>query len=142
MTVKHKFKFTERSKAELALLDKDVTDKLWLNFLKPILDGYTPPDELPGKYKPSWAARFLESPMRQAFVTHAREQNIHHYHFGYRIYTAGRDPEYSGDVSDGIIHTRIDNGDSEISHVILQTCIEHPSPFKYPFELTKDPALD
>ncbi|MCG9553798.1 hypothetical protein L1D11_10490 [Vibrio sp. Isolate32] len=141
--MKHTIKFTEASKKELASLGKDVSDKVWEHFIKPIVkNGLTPPDELRGKYKPSWACDFVYSPMKQAFIANAEANNLHHYHFGFQYYKTGNDKDYPGEVSDGIIHSRIEVGEDVTTHVILQSCLEHPSPFKYPFERTNDKALD
>ncbi|WP_283630279.1 hypothetical protein [Shewanella baltica] len=140
--MQHIVKFTVKSKSELANLDKDVAKKLWDSFLNPIRNGLTPPEELQGKYKPSWASKFVNSPMKQAFIEHAERYNLHHYHFGYKLYFEGNDPDYSGDVSDGIIHTRIEVKATETIHVILETCLKHPSPFKYPFERANDLSTD
>lgn len=138
----HKIKFTETSRAELASLSKEVTDKLWDNFIQPVKNGLTPPDELQGKYKPSWASKFVNSPMKLAFVENAENKKLHHYHFGYRFYINGKDPDYDGDVSDGIVHTRIESLKDLTSHIILQVCLEHPSPFKYPFERSDDQPVE
>jgi len=140
--MEHKVKFTKISKAELANLGKGVTDKLWDNFIVPIKNGLTPPDELQGKYKPSWECSFINSPMKQAFINHAKKLNLYHYHFGYQFYRNGNDPVYTGDVSDGIVHTRIEVEDTYTTHIILQSCLEHPSPFKYPFERSSDEEID
>lgn len=140
--MEHKIKLTETSRKELASLSREVTDKLWEHFIQPIKNGLTPPHELQGKYKPSWASTFVKSPMMQAFVDNAKKNNLYHYHFGYKFYVDGSDPNYDGDVSDGIVHTRIESNEYLTTHLILQVCLEHPSPFKYPFERTNDKPFD
>lgn len=137
----HKVQFTRQSADELKLLDKDVVAKLFVNFIQPIRNGLTPPGELQGKYKPSWEMPFIKTPFQQAYVDHATKHNLHHYHFGYKIYSPGRDAKYPGDESAGIVHTRIENGQEATSHVILETCLDHPSPFKYPFARATEPAV-
>lgn len=137
----HDVDFTRRSLDELKGMGREVTDKLFRNFVKPIRDGYIPPKELRGKYKPSWEMRFIDSPMKQAFMDKAVEYNFHHYHFGYKFYDEGKDSIYAGDVSDGIIHTRIETRNERTLHVIAQVCLEHPSPFKYPFDRALDKPI-
>ena len=137
----HTVGFTKRSLVEIKEMSKDVTDKLFINFVKPIKNGFTPSD-LRGKYKPSWEMKFVNSPMKQAFVKTSKEYNLHHYHFGYQFYKTGNDPKFDGDVSDGIIHTRVNIANKTTSHVILQVCLKHPSPFKYPFERAIDKSIE
>ena len=58
---------------QLKQLDDDVIKKLYKNFINPIINGYTP-DELEGKYKPSWEMDFVNSPMKEAFLELAKKE--------------------------------------------------------------------
>jgi hypothetical protein len=135
---KHEVNFTQKVIEELGEMGKAVSDKLFLHFVKPISNGVIPPHELQGRYKPSWEMPFINSPMREAFMKQSKLYNLHHYHFGYQFYIDANDLKYPGNVSDGIIHTLIICGDEVVSHNILQVCLEHPSPFKQPFERVND----
>jgi hypothetical protein len=119
-------------------MHNDVKVALYNNLVKPIQNGYEPPDELRGKYKPSWEMPFRNSPMKDAFMQEAENHNLHHYHFGYKIYTLGNDPIYDGEVSDGIAHTKILNDDKIRTHQVIEICLTHPSPFKVPFDRVHD----
>ncbi|SFK02751.1 hypothetical protein [Methylophaga sulfidovorans] len=134
----HRVNFTNKSLAELKSMDENVTKALFKNFILPIKNGHRPPHDLQGKYKPSWEMPFVNSPMREAFMQQSKALNLFHYHFGYMFYRSGNDPHYPGDISDGIIHTQVICEPSIVSHNILQVCLEHPSPFKQPFERVND----
>jgi hypothetical protein len=118
---------------QLKQLDDDVIKKLYKNFINPIKNGYTP-DELEGKYKPSWEMEFVNSPMKDAFLELAKKEQLHHYHFGYKFYKDGFDKKYFGKVSDGIIHLEQNELDTAVEHLIFDVCLEHPSPFKVPWD--------
>ncbi|MGI2132303.1 hypothetical protein ACRN93_13400 [Shewanella baltica] len=79
--------------------------------------------------------------MKKAFTDLARERNFHHYHFGYSHYKEGNDPAYQGDVSDGILHIRKNDNASCSEHILFSVCLEHPSPFKIPFEKDASKAV-
>ncbi|MDO7083582.1 hypothetical protein WNY51_15010 [Pseudocolwellia sp. AS88] len=128
----HKVSFSQDSIEQLKVLDDDAKKKLFSNFITPIRNGYNP-DELEGKYKPSWEMQFVDSAMKVAFMEKAREDCLYHYHFGYKYYQDGRDPNYFGKVSDGIVHIQQDFNVEIIDHVIFDICLKHPSPFKVPF---------
>lgn len=134
----HKVKVSRNCKEELQKLDKQLSDCLWRNFIMPIQNGLTPPDELEGKYKPSWAANFVGSPMADAFQACAKENNLYHYHVGYRFYREGKDPDYPGNVSEGIAHTRCDEYKDAVQHTVIKLCSTHSSPFTIPFNNAKD----
>jgi hypothetical protein len=121
---------------DLKKLEKKVVDKLFANFIKPLLLGYAK-DHLEGKYKPSWELPTSDrSPFRNAFARSYRENNLYHYHFGYPIYIEGKDPNYPGKVSDGIVHTVYQESNSSAAmkqcHKIFHIDLTHPSPFKVP----------
>lgn len=134
----HQVTLTQNVINELKELDPIVLTKLYDNLIHPIKNGLEPPHELQGKYKPSWEMPFVNSPMKMAFMQQAQSMNLHHYHFGYKIYTNGNDPKYDGDVSDGIVHTKITNDSTNMTHNVFQICLSHPSPFKIPFERAND----
>lgn len=136
--MEHQVKFGSGFMSEMKDLDDAVIKKLFINFIAPIRNGLTPPEDLEGKYKPSWEMPFANSIMKQAFITETKKHNLHHYHFGYSFYKDGKDPKYDGSVSDGIIHTRIEVDVAETRHVITDLCLKHPSPFKIPFETAFD----
>lgn len=106
------------------------------NFIRPISNGWDPFSELTGKYKPSFDVDFTCSVVKDAFIAQAKKHNLFHYHFGYPIYKGGSDDKYQGDVSDGIIHTKLITNEAEkiIEHRIIQICKLHPSPFVVPFD--------
>ncbi len=135
----HVVYFSEPFLDELRDHHDDVIEKIYNNFINPIKNGLEPPHELQGKYKPSWEMKFLDSPMKKAFVDLAKSQNLHHYHFGHQFYRTGNDPDYQGDVSDGILHIKINTlSIDSAEHVLFALCLEHPSPFKVPFEKKTD----
>ncbi|RUO58672.1 hypothetical protein [Pseudidiomarina marina] len=134
----HKVKVSNNCKKELQKLDKALSDCLWRNFIQPIQNGLVPPEELQGKYKPSWAANFLGSPMAEAFRKCAEENNLYHYHIGYRFYRTGNDPDYPGDVSEGIAHTRCERYQDTFQHTVIKLCSTHSSPFTIPLANIKD----
>lgn len=121
---------------DLRKLEEKVVKTLFNNFIKPLLLGYQK-DHLEGKYKPSWELPTDGTSLfRKAFADLYKENNLHHYHFGYPIYKSGKDPKYPGKVSDGIVHTIYkESNSSELtnqSHKIFHIDLTHPSPFKVP----------
>ncbi len=136
---KHKVGLTRSVINQIQSSDKEISDKLYLNFISPIMNGWVPPEDLQGKYKPSWEASFVNSAMQQAFVQQAIDNNLYHYHFGYKIYSKGGDVKYPGDISDGIIHTQVKCGEEEALHNVIKICLTHPSPFRIPIEMIEDP---
>lgn len=138
--MQHGFAFTIHTIKQLKSYPKAVRLKLFENFIDYFRAGHDP-SALPGKYKPDWEAKFVKSPMVKGFIDLAKEKNIHHYHFGYKIYEDGRDREYPGDTSAGIIHNRIETNPESTRHVIIEVCLKHPSPFKTPWMHYDDNAL-
>ncbi|GEA08534.1 hypothetical protein KUL42_32950 [Alteromonas sp. KUL42] len=138
--MQHGFAFTIHSIKQLKGYPNEVRVKLFQNFINYFKAGHDP-SALPGKYKPDWEAKFVTSPMVQGFIDLAKEKNIHHYHFGYKMYEDGRDEKYPGNTSSGIIHNRIEEDGTETRHVIIEVCLKHPSPFKTPWNLYDDAAL-
>lgn len=136
----HGFAFTKRTREQLKEIPVPAREQLFRNFIKPLLDGYLP-EELRGKYKPNWEFQGTPSPMRQSFLEQSKLKNIYHYHFGYKMYTDGRDERFPGDVSDGITHNRVEIKDNNVQHVIIDICLKHPSPFKTPYQLYDDKAV-
>lgn len=130
---KHKVNITHKALHELKIMDREVTEKLYVNFIAPIENGCVPPNDLQGRYKPSCNMPFINTPMKQAFIDISKQHNLHHYHFGYKFYKNGNEVNFAGDVSDGIIHTKVTCGDDFVYHNILEVCLEHPSPFKIPY---------
>ena len=139
--MKHGFAFTKNTLKQLKDHPKEVRDKLYRNFIAFFKAGHDP-DVLPGKYKPDWEAKFVESPMVEGFIELAKDMNIHHYHFGYKFYEDGRDKDYPGNVSAGIIHNRIEVKPNHTQHVIIDVSLKHPSPFKSPWGHYKDEAIE
>lgn len=135
----HKVRLSNRCKSELQSKDKKVIDCLFNNFVRPIKNGYVPPAELQGKYKPSHLANFMDSPMAASFRQCAEVNNLHHYHIGYMHYRTGNDPDYPGDVSEGIAHTRIESCavSKKTEHIIIQVSEKH-SPFVVPINRARD----
>jgi hypothetical protein len=130
--MEHEVFFTDYSKSQLKNLNEEAQKKLFKNFVKPIKDGLNP-NELEGKYKPSWEMSFINTPMKQAFVEQAKSESLHHYHFGFRYYRDGKDVKYFGKVSDGIVHIKQNSILKHVEHIVFDICLEHPSPFKVPF---------
>ncbi|NQZ05591.1 MAG: hypothetical protein HRT35_00380 [Algicola sp.] len=124
---------------QLKRLDDDVLRKLYKNFINPLKNGYTP-DELEGKYKPSWEMAFVDSPMKAAFLALAEKEQLYHYHFGYKFYKDGYDKHYFGKVSDGIIHVQCNELNTMTEHLVFDVCLEHPSPFKIPWDKSRSNA--
>lgn len=123
---------------QLKTSEDEVKKKLFNNFINPIKNGYEP-HELEGKYKPSWEMEFVDSAMKEAFMSQAKTDCLYHYHFGYSYYKDGKDPNYFGKVSDGIVHIQqdVNNTIAITDHVIFDICLQHPSPFKVPFTKNK-----
>lgn len=129
----HTVEFTEESIRDLKSLPDDALNKFKRNFLDPIRNGYEP-EELPGRYKASWEAARHLSTFHAVFTEKAKQLNLWHYHFGYKEYKQSDNVDYPGMVSDAIVHTiRQPNEVGEI-HQVVQICLEHPSPFKIPWE--------
>ncbi|HAT8500815.1 TPA: hypothetical protein I7212_14325 [Vibrio vulnificus] len=143
--MEHKAYFTRTVLDEMKKLERDVIDSVYKHFVQPInFNGLTPPDELRGKYKPSWKMKTPEhkrTAFQNTFLEDAENKRQYHYHFGYKMYSGGKDPEFPGDESAGILHTRIDVSKAVTEHVILEVCLKHPSPFKYPFFRADDLAV-
>lgn len=133
--MKHRVRLTRDLTDSMKTLDKQLIAALYSNFIKPISNGLSPlnPNELEGKYKPSWASDFPNSSLRQVFIDKAKLKNAYHYHVGYKIYQKGKDKKYPGSESAGIAHTRVDVSGDLTDHVILDVCADHPSPFTYPY---------
>lgn len=134
----HKVKITTKCKEELRQADKQLSMCLFKNFVQPIRNGLTPPHELQGKYKPSFQADFVGSPMADSFRKCAKDHNLHHYHIGFRFYRDGLDKDYPGAVSEGIAHTRISNEDSCYLHTVIKVSATHGSPFTIPIHNALD----
>ena len=114
--------------------DLFVLQLLQENFIAPLLNG-NPIEHLEGKVKPSWAIRNTNtSSARLALAQVAKEHNLYHYHFGFPRYSEGRDADYPGCESAGILHF----GDWEIkgkrTFVLLRLDLEHPTPFSVPVD--------
>jgi hypothetical protein len=124
---------------QLKQLDNEVLRKLYKNFISPLKNGYTP-DELEGKYKPSWEMAFVDSPMKEAFLTLAEKEQLYHYHFGHKYYKDGYDKRYFGKVSDGIIHVQRNELSTMTEHLVFDVCLEHHSPFKIPWDKNRSKA--
>lgn len=132
--------FNEKSIDQLKSYEPDVRKLLFSNFID-IAKRFNYPDVIDsfeGKFKPSWECEFAVSMMRASFLELAEEFDLHHYHFGYKFYKDGNDPKYDGKVSDGIIHFRVINEDGFTEFRIIEVCLEHPSPFKIPFNNVHD----
>lgn len=137
MIQQHKVLYTVRFLREVNELDDEAIKKLHSNFVQWISNGYTP-EELPGRFKPSWEVQFFKSALHEAFIEEAKKKNLYHYHIGYRFYQDSNDTAYPGKVSDGIIHTKQMEVNDTVSHCVLQLCTTHPSPFKVPFDRVDD----
>lgn len=129
----HILDFTDEALSDMQSLNDEALKCLNRNFIQLVRNGYEP-HELPGRYKPSWEAKKQLSVFHSVFIDKAKQLNLWHYHFGYEKYDISDDQTYPGDVSDAIAHTkRIVSGAEEI-HKVIQICLEHPSPFKIPWE--------
>lgn len=123
---------------ELRERKPDVASKVFNNFINP-LRAQNPAASLRGKYKPSWIApQGTTNPFRLVYAGEYKRLNCYHYHFGHPFYKTGRDPQYPGDESAGILHTVFNSGNNVESHVLLQVDEEHPNPFKVPVHLIED----
>lgn len=125
--------------AQAKALPPEIQDKLYINFIAPLQGGYDI-SELQGKYKPSWIVKgSITCPFRKMLVDHSRGNNLYHYHFGHPFYRPGRDPDYPGDESNGIIHTQVlfhdDGNGAWDQHVIFRLDEKHPTPFSVPMNL-------
>lgn len=128
--------FGVKARESLRLLDDSVLRAMYKNFIIPIKRGYEI-SELQGKYKPSWIITGRQSlTLRAQFADFAKTHQLYHYHFGYPYYQTGRDREYLGDESDGILHIRT----LELSPLrvigIFRIDDKHPTPFSFPTDLT------
>lgn len=112
--------------------------KMYSNFNQILNNGHGL-EGLQGKYKPSWDFdKNKASTQHKKFLDKAEKHSVHHYHVGYKIYTDGRDPKYSGDESAGLIHTSININDNVQRHIVFKASELHPEPFSFDF----DPDLD
>jgi hypothetical protein len=141
--MEHRVRLTADSSDSMKSLDPALVKALYTNFIQPIKNGLQPynPHQLPGKYKPSWESEFPKNAFSQFFINEARAKNVHHYHVGYKSYKNGQDKKYPGLVSAGIAHTRIYVVENVTDHVILELCVDHPSPFVYPYLKLDDEPL-
>src|SRR5690606_12345159 len=111
---------------------------LYENFIEVLRDKKCA-SHLPGKYKPSWEVSSYASIMQRAYAQHSKQNNLYHYHIGYRAYRPGRDPVYPGMVSEGIAHIRRLPAASGVEpHASLQVDETHPSPFTVPLDISID----
>ncbi|MCG7869694.1 MAG: hypothetical protein JAY74_25395 [Candidatus Thiodiazotropha taylori] len=122
---------------QLKDLDENALRLVYENFIDPIRRGYTI-EELPGKYKPSWLLKdhVFNNQMKKAIADFAKKNDLHHYHYGYPFYVTGRDPDFFGHESDGILHTVNRVADDFYEHVIFRVDECHPTPFSVPFDLS------
>lgn len=105
----------KKLKSEISSLNDQVLGKLFDNFIKPLRLNYRV-SELEGKYKPSWAIPLTNTcALRQGLADFAKEHSLYHYHFGYPYYNLGRDSDYPGKESDGIVHTAFISNTDESS---------------------------
>lgn len=118
---------------QLKSFDNEIRTLLITNFIMPLHDqDYDNKiDCLIGKYKPSWIVELVQSPLKNPWMKLAEENQLYHYHFGYRFYTDGSDPDYHGHVSDGIIHIQKFTYHDSIELRMIEICLSH-SPFKIP----------
>ncbi|CAM3896238.1 hypothetical protein [Rheinheimera salexigens] len=132
--------FTADFIKEIASADEEVLDKYYDNFVVFFEQGWGP-EGLPGRYKPSWEMPYIKTSFQISFMDIAKQNNLFHYHFGFKDYQDSNDEKYSGKVSEGLIHTRIENIDKVERHVALQLCLEHGSPFKVPWDRSNSPVV-
>lgn len=135
----HLVELTINFKEELKRQPVDVQQAFFRNFIQPLSNGYEPTD-LPGKYKPSWVAEFADSAMLAAILAACTERQAHHYHFGFELYFDGKDPEYPGQVSSGIIHTKLKLEENSLVHTVFAAHTKHPRPFYCPIHSLSDPV--
>lgn len=130
----HFTELTATFKESLKCQSPDVQKAFYRNFIQPLNGGYEPVD-LPGKYKPSWVAEFADSPMLAAILAACIKYQAHHYHFGFEFYLDGKDPEFSGQVSSGIVHTKLSSIGNDLVHTVFAVHTKHPKPFYCPIHL-------
>lgn len=112
-----------------------VFSALYNNFLRP-LERQNKAEHLEGKYKPSWKLPpGNTNSFKVAYAEQCKRHNLYHYHFGFPYYQAGRDVDFPGRESDGIVHTAFTSSATQESHVLLQVDEKHPSPFRAPVHL-------
>lgn len=136
----HEVGMTVAFKSLLASQPAAVKTAFYNNFFAPIANGYVP-SELPGKYKPSWLAEHINSAMLHAILLSCVKHQAHHYHFGYEYYSAGQDPDFSGNVSSGILHTKIIRNGNSLNHILFGLHTKHPKPFYCPLEVINSPII-
>lgn len=112
-----------------------VASALFQNFINPV-KSQNRVEHLRGKYKPSWKLPLGSSSiMRAALASLCEKHKCYHYHFGFPFYLSGRDPDFKGDESDGIVHTVFKSTPAAELHVMLQVDEKHPHPFQVPIHL-------
>jgi hypothetical protein len=114
-------------------VSRELLAKMYNNFNK-ILDNGHGLEGLQGKYKPSWEYDPSKAgAAHKKFLVKAEKHTVHHYHVGYKMYINGRDKNYPGDESAGLIHTSITVQDNTQRHIIFKASEVHPSPFSFDF---------
>lgn len=123
--------------SQLKSLDENALRLVYENFIDPIQRRYMI-EELPGKYKPSWILKghISSNQMKKALADFAKKNNLYHYHYGFPFYRNGRDREYFGQESEGILHTVNRVSDDYNEHIIFRVDECHPNPFSVPFDLS------
>lgn len=112
-----------------------IASALFKNFINP-LRSQNRAEHLRGKYKPSWKLPLDNAnAMRKELAKICEQNKCYHYHFGFPYYQTGRDPEFKGDESAGIVHTVFDSAPDVESHVMLKVDEKHPHPFQVPIHL-------
>lgn len=136
----HTVGMTQAFKKLLAAQSAEVKSAFYQNFFAPIVNGYSP-QELQGKYKPSWLAQYIPSPMLDAILNACKKHQAHHYHFGFEFYVDGHDEDFDGDVSAGILHTKLHVTGNALNHVLFGLHTAHPKPFLCPIQDLNSPTV-
>lgn len=126
-----------KTQVENGLVDDSLVLSMFKNFIAPIKNGFEV-DELAGKYKPSWAYNGPTSKSHEVWLREAEANALHHYHVGYVFYRDGRDPDYPGCESEGLIHTTIQQSNDIQKHIVFRADSSHPIPFSYSYNPETD----
>lgn len=137
----HTVGMTQNFKSVLAAQPAAVKSAFYNNFFAPIANGYSP-EELQGKYKPSWMADYVAGPMLQAILQACVKYQAHHYHFGFEYYRSGQDAAFSGDESAGILHTKLRSSGDSLNHILFGLHTAHPRPFMCPLNVINSPLVE
>ncbi|EGR2288453.1 hypothetical protein D0815_23565 [Vibrio parahaemolyticus] len=130
-----------KAQVKNGLVDDNLVISMYNNFVRPVSNGFEV-NELAGKYKPSWAYSGKTSSNHQEWLNRAEANSLHHYHVGHLFYRDGRDPDYPGSESDGLIHTTIRQSAELQTHIVFRADASHPIPFSFSYNPETDFATE